>query len=195
MAENSDPFLRSMGVTAVGMRYVHHSTIDWESPEYVNIHATIRNPSSNGKGIDDAYVYTFSSREKIDGAITTETIAGSASTSTAIAAANSQLNNSFPFEDTDDDDCIDTSMHTIIEQKEQLHSSTTQVNESREEKSRDPDPSSSSSSSSVVGRGVMGDRQKDVSRVKHRATNERLIHAVRELYKTGEVPAICHDMI
>jgi hypothetical protein len=67
------------------------------------------------------------------------------------------------------------------------------VNDNREEKSRDPEPLSSSaaaaasSSSSVVGRGVMGDRQHDASRGKNRATNERLIHAVRELYKTGLV--------
>jgi hypothetical protein len=168
---------------------MHPSTIDWETPEYVDIHATIRNPSSNGKGIDDAYVYTFSSREKVDAMIT----------------ANSQLNHSFPSEDTDDDDCIDTSsMNTIIIEQNELHSSLPQVNDNGEEKSRDPEPLSSSSaaaaavlssSSSVVGRGVMGDRQHDASRGKNRATNERLIHAVRELYKTGAVSFLCLDTI
>ena len=189
MAETSDPFLRYMGVTTVDMRYMHPSTIDWETPEYVDIHATIRNPSSYGKGIDDAYVYTFSSREKVDAMIT----------------ANSQLNHSFPSEDTDDDDCIDISyMNTIIIEQNELHSSLPQVNDNREEKSRDPEPRSSSSSaaaavlsstSSVVGRGVMGDRQHDASRGKNRATNERLIHAVRDLYKTGAVSFLCLDTI
>jgi len=160
MAETSDPFLRFMGITAVDMHYIHHSTIDWVTPEYVNVHAIIRNPSSNGRGVDDAYVYAFTSRDKVDG---------------TVAAASSQLNHSFPFEDTDDDDCIDTAMHTIIEQKE-LHN-ITQTNEMGDlKRSNDQEPSANR---------VIGDRH-DVSRAKNRTNNERLIHAVRELYKTGE---------